>query len=82
MKKLVLGAVIGMTLAAADGAVADDIMVTKVPPPSSIPTDFNWTGFYAGGHLGDALGSSNWTASTPRDPNTEPLWLVWPVSAI
>jgi high affinity Mn2+ porin len=42
-------------------AAADDIMVTKAPPPSSIPADFNWTGFYAGGHLGYAWGSSNWT---------------------
>src|SRR5208282_2345381 len=51
-----------MTLATAGGAAADDVMVTKAPPPSSIPTDFNWTGFYAGGHLGYAWGSSNWTA--------------------
>jgi len=49
-----------MTLATAGGAAADDIMVTKAPPPSN-PTDFNWTGFYAGGHLGYAWGSSNWT---------------------
>ena len=60
MKKFVLGTVIGMTLATAGGAAADDIMVTKAPPPSN-PTDFNWTGFYAGGHLGYAWGSSNWT---------------------
>jgi len=60
VKKFVLGAVIGMTLATVRGAAADDIMVTKAPPPS-IPTDFNWTGFYAGGHLGYAWGSSNWT---------------------
>ena len=63
VKKFVLGAVIGMTLATAGGAAADDIMVTKAPPPSSIPTDFNWTGFYAGGHLGYAWGSSNWTGA-------------------
>jgi len=62
VKKFVLGALIGMTLATAGGAAADDVMVTKAPPPSSIPTDFNWTGFYAGGHLGYAWGSSNWTA--------------------
>ena len=68
MKKFVLWAIIGMTLAAAGGAAADEIMVTKAPPPASIPTDFNWTGFYAGGHLGDAWGSSNWTASTPGVP--------------
>jgi high affinity Mn2+ porin len=60
VKKFVLGTVIGMTLATAGGAAADDIMVTKAPPPSN-PTDFNWTGFYAGGHLGYAWGSSNWT---------------------
>ena len=62
VKKFVLGAVIGMMLATAGGAAADDIMVTKAPPPPSIPTDFNWTGFYGGGHLGYAWGSSNWTA--------------------
>ena len=63
MKKLVLGAIVGMTLATVGGAAADDIMVTKAPPPpSSIPSNFNWTGFYAGGHLGVAWGSSNWTA--------------------
>ncbi len=49
-----------MTLATAGGATADDVMVTKAPPPST-PTDFNWTGFYAGGHLGVAWGSSNWS---------------------
>jgi high affinity Mn2+ porin len=63
VKKFVLGTVIGMTLATAGGAAADDIMVTKAPPPSSIPTDFNWTGFYAGGHLAYAWGSSNWTGA-------------------
>src|SRR5208282_3893313 len=57
-----------MTLATVGGAAADDVMVTKAPPPSSIPADFNWTGFYAGGHLGYAWGSSNWTASTPGVP--------------
>jgi high affinity Mn2+ porin len=61
VKKLVLGAIVGMTLAAAGGAAADNVMVTKAPPPSSIPADLNWTGFYAGGQLGYAWGSSNWT---------------------
>jgi len=62
VKKLVLGAIVGMTLATVGGAAADDIMVTKAPPPPSIPADFNWTGFYAGGHLGYAWGLSNWAA--------------------
>ena len=62
MKTFVLGTIIAITLATVGGAAADNIMVTKAPPPSSIPTDFNWTGFYAGGHLGYAWGSSNWTA--------------------
>jgi high affinity Mn2+ porin len=61
VKKFVLGAIIGMALATAGGAAADDIMVTKAPPPS-IATDFNWTGFYLGSHQGYTWGSSNWTA--------------------
>ena len=61
VKKLVLGAIVGMMLATAGGAAADDIMVTKAPPPSASPAGFNWTGFYFGTHLGVAWGSSNWT---------------------
>jgi len=71
VKKFVLGAVIGMTLATVGGAAADDIMVTKAPPPSSVPTDFNWTGFYAGGHLGVAWGNSNWTAAPGISGSTD-----------
>ena len=63
VKKFVVGAAIVVVLATAGGAAADDVMVTKAPPPSSIPTDFDWTGFYAGGHLGYAWGSSNWTGA-------------------
>ena len=66
VKKFVLGAVIGMTLAPVGGAAADDIMVTKAPPPSSIPTDFNWTGFYAGGHVAYSIwGRADSTLSDP-----------------
>ncbi len=49
--------------AAAGGAAADDIMVTKSTPSSYSGAGYNWNGFYAGGHLGVAWGSSNWTAS-------------------
>ncbi len=65
MKKFVFGAVTGMTLATVGGAAADDIMVTKAPPPSSIPSNFNWTGFYLGGHAAYSLGGVNSTLSDP-----------------
>src|SRR5271155_965760 len=55
----------GITLIAlARGAVAADltaIMAMKAPPPALAPPAYDWTGFYVGGHLGYAWGSSNWT---------------------
>ena len=60
MKGRLIAGVSLMALAVASRAAADDIMVTKAAPPS-IATDFNWIGFYTGGHLGYAWGSSNWT---------------------
>jgi high affinity Mn2+ porin len=64
VKKFVFGAVIGIALATAEKArAADDNMVTKAPPvPYSVSSGYNWSGFYAGGHLGYAWGTSNWTA--------------------
>ncbi len=62
VKTFAVGAAIVAVLTIAGSAAADDIMVTKAPAPPSIPSNFNWTGFYAGGHLGYAWGSSNWTA--------------------
>lgn len=47
----------------ARSAAADDIMVTTAAPIQyAVPSPYDWTGFYAGGHLGYAWGSSNWTA--------------------
>ena len=62
--------IVGVSLIAlADRAAADDIMVTKAAPiPSSATSAYDWSGFYAGGHLGYAWGSSNWTASTRAAP--------------
>ena len=62
VKTFVVGAAIVAVLTIAGSAAADDIMVTKAPPPSSnAPSVHDWSGFYAGGHLGYAWGSSNWT---------------------
>ena len=69
VKTFVMGAVIGALLTTAERALAaDDVVATKAPTiPESVPSS-TWTGFYAGGHLGYAWGSSNWTASTPAMP--------------
>ena len=34
-----------------------------------VPTAYNWTGFYAGGRVGYAWGTSNWTSNTPGAAN-------------
>lgn len=60
-----------VVVASASNGFADDIMVTKAPASPSIPLPslpfagpaYNWTGFYFGGHIGGAWGTSNW--STP-----------------
>src|ERR1700688_666217 len=59
-----------IVVASAGSAVADDIAATKAPAiPYTGPSAYNWNGFYAGGHLGYAWGSSNWSATTPGTPN-------------
>jgi high affinity Mn2+ porin len=65
VRKFLLGAIIGVTLASGESALAaDDILATKALPVSLIASSaYDWTGFYAGGHLGVAWGSSNWTAT-------------------
>jgi high affinity Mn2+ porin len=69
VKKFVPGAVAVIMLASAGSAVADDTVMTKAPTiPFSNSPAYNWAGFYAGGHIGYAWGSSNWTASTPATP--------------
>jgi high affinity Mn2+ porin len=39
-------------------SLAADLPVTKAPPPS----DYDWTGFYVGGHVGLAAGRERWSA--------------------
>ena len=51
-------------------AAADDVIATKAPAiPYAGPSGYNWSGFYAGGRVGYAWGTSNWTSSTPGAPN-------------
>jgi high affinity Mn2+ porin len=54
---------VAIIIACVDAAVADDVMVTKAPATANGGPAYNWNGFYAGGHLGVAWGSSNWTAA-------------------
>ena len=51
------------------GAAADDAIVTKAPAIPFAGPAYNWNGFYAGGHLGYAWGTSNFTASSPGAPS-------------
>jgi high affinity Mn2+ porin len=55
---------VGLILSAG-GACAADLSAaqpTKAPPPAA-PAAYDWTGFYLGGHVGYALGGSNWSST-------------------
>jgi high affinity Mn2+ porin len=58
-----------LVIASAGHAATDDLMVTKARAILYSGAAYNWNGFYAGGHLGNAWGSSNWTANSPGAPN-------------
>jgi hypothetical protein len=58
-----------IVIASAGSATADDITLAKAPPVG-VPSAYDWSGFYAGGHVGQAWGTSNWT-STPA-PTAKP----------
>jgi high affinity Mn2+ porin len=45
------------------GAKADDLWLMALKAPSAPSPAYDWSGFYAGGHLGVAWGNSNWTAT-------------------
>jgi high affinity Mn2+ porin len=52
-----------LTIASTGDAFAVEPPLTKAPAlPYASGTPYNWTGFYAGGNLGVAWGTSNWTA--------------------
>src|ERR1700688_4442603 len=59
-----LGALV--VIASGKSAAADDIMVTKAPAISSSATfAYDWSGFYAGGHVAFSVGRANSTLSDP-----------------
>jgi outer membrane immunogenic protein len=68
MKKFVLGFVVTMVLLATR-AIAADLPASQVwsayPAPTPLPTSYNWTSCYAGGHAGVAAGVAKWTDSSP-----------------
>ena len=49
-----------IVIASAGSAVADDSLVTKALAIAFAGPAYNWNGFYAGGHIGGAWGTSNW----------------------
>lgn len=57
-------------IASASEAFADGIIVTKAPWLND--PGYNWTGWYAGGHIGGAFGTSNW--STPGASGSAPIY--------
>jgi high affinity Mn2+ porin len=64
---LSVGALIAMV--SAEHAAADDTRTTKALASPFGGSTYNWNGFYAGGQMGYAWGTSNWTASSPGAPN-------------
>jgi high affinity Mn2+ porin len=59
----ILGLGLGLLVIASGAQAADlsSVLPRKAPSPTIAPYD--WTGFYAGGHLGYAAGVSDWTAT-------------------
>jgi len=53
---------VGMALCALVGSAAAADMPVKAPPPA-IAAAYDWSGFYAGGHIGYAWGKSDWSTS-------------------
>src|SRR5271169_4937563 len=63
VKKVVVGAVVGVPLMTVErGLAADNVMLTKTPPAAA-PAAYDWSGFYVGGHAGYAFGGSNWSST-------------------
>ena len=63
-----IGAVIG---ALTGSAAAGDSVATKALPDWFSGAAYDWNGFYVGGHLGVAWGSSNWSAAPGISGSTD-----------
>jgi high affinity Mn2+ porin len=48
---------------ATDCLAADNFVVNAMPLKAPPIADYDWSGFYVGGHMGYAGGNSNWTAN-------------------
>lgn len=48
-----------LTLGVAFAQAADLRPITKAPPPVTVPAQFDWTGFYVGGHVGALRGRAD-----------------------
>jgi high affinity Mn2+ porin len=68
MKELLVAGVSLMALLVASRADAADPLLPIPVKAAPAPTAYDWTGFYVGGHIGDAWGNSNWTASSTAMP--------------
>ena len=61
MKRLVIGLLSAVALAAISSAQAADMPVKAMPATAPIAPVWSWTGFYVGGNVGYSWG--NWTNS-------------------
>ena len=69
LKELLVACVLLTALDVANRADAADLSLPLPVKAPTTPFGYDWSGFYAGGRVGYAWGTSNWTASTPGAPN-------------
>jgi high affinity Mn2+ porin len=65
MGRLLLGSAAMMNVALMDLARAADLAIPIALKAPDAPTTFDWSGFYLGGHIGYAAGTSHWSATQP-----------------
>ena len=68
MRELLVAGAALMALAVASANAADSSLPIAVKA-ALVPTVYDWSGFYAGGRVGYAWGTSNWTSSSPTAAN-------------